>query len=65
MPRFPNIILWAVLVVSIPNLQLVSNVWRKRKVDSYKRTKVISLEILRICNINCIKKTETVKLNSL
>ena len=53
------------LVMSIPNLQLMSTVWRKLKVDSHTRTKVIPLQIVRFRNINCIKKTETVKANSL
>ena len=38
---FPNI-LWTVLVASIPNLQLMSNVWRKLKVDCHTTTKALS-----------------------
>ena len=64
-PGFPNINSWTVLVVSISNLQLKSNVWQKRKVDCHTRTKVVQLQILRFCNVNCIKKTEPVKANSL
>ena len=61
---FPDI-LWTVLVVSIPNLQLMSNVWRKLKVDCHTTTKAITLQIVRFHNINCIKKkTETAKANS-